>query len=113
MSTCITTVSGNAAVLTVHEDIDLTTRPRIEEAAHSLPRAVNDVTLALTDATFMDVSGLRLLRGLRDRAASGHGEFAVTGLGLQPIRLLRLAAEIAPEERWEDFLPAPAGAPAG
>ena len=107
MSTCITTVSGNTAVLTVHEDIDLSTRPRIEEAVGALPGTVTDVTLSLAGSSFMDVAGLRLLHGLRDRAAAGDHSFAVIGLGFQPTRLLRLAAEIAPEEHWEDFLPVP------
>ncbi|MCM2579758.1 STAS domain-containing protein [Streptomyces meridianus] len=107
MSTCITEVRGNAAFLSVHEDIDLITRPRIEAAVGALPGSVTEVTLSLAGASFMDVAGLRLLHGLRDRAAGGDCGFAVTGLGLQPTRLLRLAAEIAPEERWEDFLPAP------
>lgn len=107
MSTCITEVRGNTAVLTVHEDIDLITRPRIEEAVGALPQSITAVTLSLAGASFMDVAGLRLLHGLRDRAAEGSCDFAVTGLGFQPTRLLRLAAEIAPEEHWEDFLPAP------
>lgn len=107
MPTCTTTVSGTTARLIVEEDIDLITRPRIEAAVGALPQSVTDVTLSLEGAQFMDVAGLRLLHGLRDQAATGARHFVVTDLGVQPVRLLRLAAEIAPSERWEEFLPAP------
>ncbi|MFF9497904.1 STAS domain-containing protein [Streptomyces flaveolus] len=90
-----TTIDGTSARITVLGDIDYDTLPPLRAAADALPANVTDLLWDLHQTAFMDLAGLHLLF---TPAPSGHPDrrTAVTGLRPQPLRLLRLAADLHP-----------------
>ncbi|WP_314225357.1 hypothetical protein [Streptomyces zaehneri] len=90
-----TMIVGTAARITPHGAIDHDTLPALRAAAAALPPNVTVVTWDLHDAPFMDVAGLHLLTDRRPPDGPPR-QTAVTGLAPQPLRLLRLAAELFP-----------------
>ncbi|MFI8952745.1 STAS domain-containing protein [Streptomyces sp. NPDC053750] len=91
-----TTIDGTSARITVRGDIDYDTLPPLRDAAAALPAHVTDLLWDLHQTAFMDVAGLHLLF---TPIPSGNGPVrrtTVTGLRPQPLRLLRLAADLHP-----------------
>ncbi|PRH76102.1 hypothetical protein C6N75_27415 [Streptomyces solincola] len=105
-TTISTTIDGEAASITPHGEIDAEFLPRLYATAHALPDTVTRLTWDLGDTSFMDVSGLHLMCEQREDARRGGRAVAFTGLYEQPLRLLKLAADLFPAMAWEDFLPA-------
>lgn len=98
---------GHSATLTVVDDIDHGARPGIERAACALPRSVDRLTLDLERVAFVDSALLHLLTSLDRACAVRGGLLRVVGLRPQPRRLLALAADLRPADRWERYLTAP------
>ncbi|MFI5474491.1 hypothetical protein ACIA6D_30160 [Streptomyces cacaoi] len=90
-----TMIGGTAARITPHGAIDHDALPALRAAAAALPPDVTQVTWDLHDTHFMDVAGLHLLTDQRLQDGPPR-QTAVTGLAPQPLRLLRLAAELFP-----------------
>ncbi|MEV5899815.1 hypothetical protein [Streptomyces sp. NPDC052127] len=90
-----TMIVGTAARITPHGAIDYDTLPALRAAAAALPPNVNVVTWDLHDTSFMDVAGLHLLTDRRPQDGPPR-RTAVAGPAPQPLRLLRLAAELFP-----------------
>ncbi len=62
-------VEGGTDRLTVVGELDIATKPRLEEAAHAaIARGGRDLTIDLRELSFMDSSGLSLLIVLNERA---------------------------------------------
>lgn len=62
-------VEAGTGRLTVVGELDIATKPQLEEAAHAaLARGARDLTIDLTELSFMDSSGLSLLITLNSRA---------------------------------------------
>jgi anti-sigma B factor antagonist len=57
--------------LTVIGELDIATKPQLEEAAHAtIARGARELTIDLSELSFMDSSGLSLLIVLNERANS-------------------------------------------
>ncbi|MBD3579244.1 STAS domain-containing protein [Streptomyces sp. KD18] len=65
-------------------------QPRLAQAASIIPLGGKTLYLDLRDVSFMDSSGLNVLVRLRRRMRAEGGRLAVTGLGSQPTRLLKI-----------------------
>lgn len=87
-------VDGAFAQITVHGDVDHTALPRLRAAIAALPPSVTHLHWNLCEVAFMDGAGLHLLCDpiLQD----GSRRITVTGLGLQPLRLLVLFSDLRP-----------------
>ncbi|MET9255375.1 STAS domain-containing protein [Streptomyces sp. NPDC003717] len=99
-------IEGNAAVFTPRGDVDSDTLPGLLATARRLPPTVTRVTWDLRHTVFMDIAGLHLLIDQREECRGAGRLLTVTGLGEQPLRLLRLAGQLFPAGPWNDFLPA-------
>lgn len=64
--------TGSSVTLEVTGELDLSTGPVLTESIERLRREVTSLTLDLSDLTFMDSTGLRLLIEL-DQRAKGEG----------------------------------------
>ncbi|MEU6687970.1 STAS domain-containing protein [Streptomyces sp. NPDC046832] len=89
-----TAVSGTFARIHARGEIDFDTLIPLCAAVAALPPQVTDLQWDLTGTAFMDVAGLHLLfnPAISDPAL----RVTATGLGRQPMRLLRIAAETNP-----------------
>ncbi|MFH9013043.1 STAS domain-containing protein [Streptomyces sp. NPDC017943] len=89
-----TAVNGTSARIHARGEIDFHTLTPLRAAVAALPPQVTELQWDLTDTAFMDVAGLHLLfnPAIGDPAL----RVTVTGLGRQPMWLLRLAAETNP-----------------
>jgi anti-sigma B factor antagonist len=66
-----TFAAGDAIVLTVVGEVDMTTAPALAQALDGLPRTTSRVVVDLTGVTFLDSSGLSVLaRAQKDLAAN-------------------------------------------
>ncbi|MFG2138377.1 STAS domain-containing protein [Streptomyces sp. NPDC048650] len=99
-----TTVEGTTAIVAVHTDIDYDMCAELQSTTAGLPPAVTQISLRMDDVSFMDISGLHLLEGLRSRTRALDGRLVVDGMGRQPVSLLRHAAAAFPGHGWEEFL---------
>ncbi|MFJ2825465.1 STAS domain-containing protein [Streptomyces toxytricini] len=88
--TVVTKQHTDRTVITVSGEMDLHTSPRLAQAATIIPLGGKTLYLDLTDVSFMDSSGLNVLVRLRRRMRAEGGRLAVTGLGSQPTRLLKI-----------------------
>ncbi|MER7721448.1 STAS domain-containing protein [Streptomyces flaveolus] len=91
-----TTIDGTSARITVRGDIDHDTMPPLRAAADALPAHVTDLLWDLNHTAFMDVAGLHLLFTPTPPGSDTNRRTTVTGLRPQPLRLLRLAADLHP-----------------
>ncbi|MFI1720724.1 STAS domain-containing protein [Streptomyces sp. NPDC020489] len=98
---------GQAAKLTVDRDIDDRVRPAIESAATRLPSSVRRVTLDLARVGFVDSALLHLVLTIDQALTPRGGLLRIVGLHPQPRRLLSLAAELSPHDRWDRYLSSP------
>ncbi|MFB7090501.1 STAS domain-containing protein [Streptomyces sp. NPDC056296] len=105
-----TTTDGTSVRIVPHGTIDYATLPALRAALNELSPAVRDVTWDLHDAVFMDVAGLHLLSETPPHAPYPERQrtVAVAGLASQPLRLLKLAAELFPTRAFACLLPADA-----
>lgn len=99
-----TRFNGATAVISPCGEIDFGALPTLLATARMLPPSVTQVIWDMRKTLFMDAAGLRLLAHQR-LACRGAGQtLTVTGLARQPLRMLRLARELFPADRWGDFL---------
>ncbi|MEU3662485.1 STAS domain-containing protein [Streptomyces sp. NPDC032940] len=96
MNTTNTCIHGTSARITVRGDIDHDTLPPLRAAADALPPQVTDLLWDLNRTAFMDVAGLHLLFTSIPSGSGPSRRTSVTGLRPQPLRLLRLAADLYP-----------------
>lgn len=82
------TVAGRPA-LTVRGELDLSTAPRLTQAAdEALARPVAELVVDLTPTTFLDSSGARtLLAVARKATAEGTNLYVLCPRGNKPVRL--------------------------
>ncbi|MEU0075950.1 STAS domain-containing protein [Streptomyces sp. NPDC006332] len=95
---------GTSALVTVDTDIDHQSRPQLESAADDLPNTVRDLTLDLGHVVFVDSAVLYVIRDMQRVVDRNGGRLRVAGLTGQPRRLLRHAADLWPEARWDTYL---------
>jgi anti-anti-sigma regulatory factor len=100
-----TTTEGPAAVVTPCGEITFDALPLLLAAHRTLPPAIDEVIWDLRQAPFMDITGLHLLVDQRIASRKAGRRLTITGLQDQPLRLVRLAQELFPEDHWTDFLP--------
>ncbi|MEY7981489.1 hypothetical protein AB8O53_34935 [Streptomyces pilosus] len=106
-----TTIDGTRARIHARGEIDSHTLVPLRAAAAALPPQVTALQWDLTGTPFMDVAGLHLLfnPALHDPAL----RVTVTGLGRQPLWLVRTAAETNPDVfNLSRLLPCAPSAPA-
>ncbi|MEU9522789.1 STAS domain-containing protein [Streptomyces sp. NPDC048224] len=110
-----TTIDGTSARISPLGAIDYDTLPSLRAAVAALPARVSDLLWDLAGTTFMDVAGLHLLF---DPTPPGRQlrRTTVTGLGMQPTRLLTIAASLDPALNSSSLIipvaPVPPDAPA-
>jgi len=77
--------------LTVVGELDIATTPQLEEAARAtVAGGVRDLIIDLSELSFMDSSGLRLLIILRDRASSEGWTLRLVKPAGPPLTILAL-----------------------
>ncbi len=81
---------ADRTVITAAGEMDLATRPALEQAALGVPLGGRTLQLELSGVTFMDSIGLNLLLQLRKRLLAEEGRLLVTGLQAQPEQVLQL-----------------------
>jgi anti-anti-sigma factor len=98
---------GDGVLVTVAGEVDIATTPQIERELRRVQMASADVTVDLTELSFLDCSGLRVLLESASRARGSGGRLTVIGAHGQPRRLfeltrvldeLHLASAIEPRE---------------
>ncbi|MFI8370032.1 STAS domain-containing protein [Streptomyces sp. NPDC085466] len=80
----------NGLVIIVSGEIDLGSRPALEEATRITPPAGAPLFLDMSEVTFMDSSGLNLLLMLHRRLTSAGSSLLLTGIQGEPMRVLTL-----------------------
>jgi anti-anti-sigma factor len=79
------------AVVTVGGEVDLETAPQLgDHALTALQDVSPHVVLDLTDVTFMDSTGLKVLLSIQRRADLAGGSFALVGVGRTVAKVLAL-----------------------
>ncbi|WBP84546.1 STAS domain-containing protein [Kitasatospora cathayae] len=71
-------------------EIDLATAPRLRHRLAAALEAHREVVLDLSEVTFMDCSGLRVLVQARNQADQYGGRLVLRGVGRPVARLLKL-----------------------
>jgi anti-sigma B factor antagonist len=86
-----TTRDANAAVVGVAGELDAYSAPSLEELAASLrAEGCQDLTLDLSQTTFVDSSGLRVLLALHTELTSGSGRLVLQDPSDPVARLLTI-----------------------
>jgi anti-sigma B factor antagonist len=101
---------GDAAVVAVRGDIDMTTTAEAEAALDAARAGATLLMLDLRAVGFMDTSGLRLVISEQRRAATGGYRFAVVPGGGRVQRLFEIAGFPPGDALFGDV---PAGPAAG
>ena len=105
---------GDRAVVRVGGEIDLETAPQLGDHALEALRDVSPhLVIDLSDVTFMDSTGLKVLVTVRQRADLAGGSLAVTGASRTVLRLLSLTGldQAFPLYDTVEDVPAPDGRP--
>jgi response regulator NasT len=89
-------VAGSRAVVALAGELDVTTEPRLGRELEAVLSEHGSVELDLTDLTFMDSCGVRLIGGLDAEARMRGGELVVKGATGQVARVMSLARLVAP-----------------
>jgi anti-anti-sigma factor len=84
----LTARSDPFAVVTVIGEVDATTTGTLRAALRAIPEP--DVLLDLSDMTFMDSAGIRVLLDVYNRVRDRDGSIAVCGLRPSPRKMLEL-----------------------
>ena len=83
--------TGGDAVIHVGGDLDYDTHGRLEEAVGAaLDGPPSALVVDLTDVTYCDSCGLRVLLGAQSRARDVGASFALRGAHGQPARAIKL-----------------------
>jgi anti-sigma B factor antagonist len=83
---------GGRVTLSLSGELDLASAPILEQAIDALPwQELEELVIDLRQLTFIDSTGLSLLIGASQRAASGSQRFAVTEVPEQARRLFCIA----------------------
>ena len=86
-----TRLVAQRAVVAVGGEVDLETASQLSEHALVALREVSPhIALDLTDVTFMDSTGLKVLLSVARRSEAAQGSFAVVGASRTVLRLLTL-----------------------
>jgi anti-anti-sigma factor len=81
------TIESPAATIAVRGELDRETTPRLAAAVEAaLEQPVSRIELDMTDVTFMDSQGLRIL--LEAKRSVGRNELVLVGVNGQVLRLL-------------------------
>src|SRR4051794_18346916 len=89
-------VAGARAVVALAGELDVTTEPTLGRELDALLAEHGSLELDLSDLTFMDSCGVRLIGGLDADARRLGGELVVVGATGQVARVLGLARLVAP-----------------
>lgn len=100
---------GDAAIVAVRGDIDLTTTAEAEAALDAAGRGATLLMLDLRAVGFMDTSGLRLVISEQRRAEAGGYRFAVVPGAGKVQRLFEIAGFPPGDALFADAPAGPAG----
>ncbi|MEV5975144.1 STAS domain-containing protein [Streptomyces sp. NPDC051921] len=103
--TLTTREDPDGTVLALSGEMDLASRPALEEATRVTPPGGSTLCLDMSGVTFMDSSGLNFLLMLQRRLAADSSRLVLTGIREEPLRVLTLTGADA------ILLPADGGAP--
>ncbi|MFF9431868.1 STAS domain-containing protein [Streptomyces sp. NPDC014746] len=82
--------ASECTVITVAGELDLASRPALEDATCRAMAAGSSLRLDMSGVTFMDSSGLNFLLILRRRLVDGGSRLELTGVREVPMRVLTL-----------------------
>jgi anti-sigma B factor antagonist len=87
-----TELAQGGAVAHVSGELDLATAPRLEEALVELPSSANPVVVDLSECTFLDSAGMRVLLTAARRLADEDRSLRVVTADPRILRLLEITA---------------------
>jgi anti-anti-sigma factor len=90
VSTMQQTRSNTSIVVAAHGEIDIDTAPRLQHALAGALKAHYEVVLDLSQVTFMDCSGLRVLDRALRLADEHHSRLVLRGAAASVRRLLKV-----------------------
>jgi anti-anti-sigma factor len=80
---------GRACSLYLQGELDLASFEVVDQVLRDAAQRTNEITIDLTDLTFMDVTGLRLVLEAAERARANGHSMRVTGTSGQVMRLMK------------------------
>jgi anti-anti-sigma factor len=81
-------VEGKACTLSLQGELDLATFEAVDQVLRDAAQRTNEITIDLTDLTFIDVPGLRLLLEADERAGANSHSMRVIGASGKVKRLM-------------------------
>jgi anti-sigma B factor antagonist len=79
---------GKACTLYLQGELDLASFDAVDQVLRGAAQRTNEITIDLTDLTFMDVTGLRLVLEAAERARANSHSMRVTGATGQVMQLM-------------------------
>ncbi|MET9593067.1 STAS domain-containing protein [Streptomyces sp. NPDC006516] len=96
-------IDATTARILPHGEIDHETLPELRAVLSALPQDVTEVIWDLRNTPFIDIAGLHLL--IDPQTADSPRRTTVTAMPMQPLELLRTAAEVFPTLGFAELLP--------